>query len=346
MNKLKLSKKSKNGFISLCVIGIVIFIGWGYKALTLQRSYTEEKAYYEYTINPQVNYEVRLQQNPIYTETIQEEGKMYVSAFVRDIKSLFHIQVQVSEVSTINIAYEVAAEVANYIIEDKVKKDIWCKTYTLVPLKSYKEEGVSMEVDAQGYLDYNAYNAFVQSVNEATQTNGQYEIRGKLIGRVQIDTSTERVEEPITLAVNVPLDTTYFPVIKEGEEKIQNTLTKVEIRNVPINSKVLVGCGIAIVVLVGGIVFLAWGTTIPTQVDMKRKAVKKLLKDYGSRMVGVEVIDITPYSVSYVMTDIQDFIKLADEMGLPIFYARREDVVEIDRFYSMKDAIIYICRLE
>ncbi|MDA3733150.1 DUF5305 family protein [Niameybacter massiliensis] len=348
--KIKLDTKIKTGIIAGLIILIGI-LGLGYiQELKKENTVEEEKKLYEYTYNTDVKYAVNLIENELYEENKLGEDQIYLSEFIKSINNHFTVSFTGSEESEISGQYKIEAQVAGYTTkkqEDKeIKQDIWSKSFELVPVQNFKGKGTSYEIQKTAEVNYKSYNEFAKSIIEATKVNAPAELRIKVIGQMDIQTSYELIERPIEISTIMPLDGAYFTITVQGEETVEDSIKENVTVTLPPDQKtrVLYLVGIGITVLVA--VLILGFTTAPTAEDKRIKEIKQLLTHYGSRMVGVKTIEDEGYDKYYEVKSLEDLVKIADELEQPLLYENNRDMLSIQKFYVIDRGSVYSYQLE
>lgn len=127
MITMKLSKKVVL-IIALC-IGIITSIFGLIYMINNPKTSIEELMLYNYTLKPDLSYEVHLIDNDLYDNIIQEEGNIYIKNILDYIKVDFSINYQASEIIPLDMEYTVNASVVGFSSGNEGRIDYWSKDF-------------------------------------------------------------------------------------------------------------------------------------------------------------------------------------------------------------------------
>ncbi len=339
--KMKLQESMKKAGmigISLLIVVCMLLVAMPYvKPQTL----VQEQDLYEYTITPKTTYEVYLVENNLYEENPQEEGKNYFTNLIQYIKSSFGFDIVASKEAQFKGEYEVIAEVVGYTNKGDTKEMIWSKSYPLSGKQAFEGVGERWSEEQALDINFHSYNQFAQAVGESVKVNLPSELVISMKGTIQIEAEGKVVEQPIHTSLTMPLGTQYFSILKQGvEPKSDRVRQNIEVKVEPSSTRT-VGLVLLIGLGIGGLVFLMGFTVPPTGEDLKRIRAKKLFNQHGSRMVGVQEMNDTGYAERYKVSNMEDLIKIADELEKPVLYPYNRNLEKITRFYVMSGQTLY-----
>lgn len=344
MKKIKIDIRLKLGVTGLFIVGIILLSLQAIKESRNIGVEQQEKIKYEYTMGTEINYAVNLLPNILYdTEKIYED-ETYISEFIKSINVNFKLNFRGSEPTIIDGNYNVIAQIAGYTTQQEAKKDIWTKDFELVPTTSIKGEE-QCELQKLVVIDYHKYNDLAQAIIEASKVNVPVELRIIMKGEVHGDTEYEPITKNIATTLVMPLGNPYFNMQKLGAEQVTDTIKDVVEVPIPPNSKMITQCIIGIVLFIV-LIILLWVLTIPLDAtDIRKKEIDKILKNHSSRLVAVDTVIEDNAQETYEVKNIDDLVKIADELEKPIIYQYNRNVLKISFFYVMDKEHRYVYRI-
>ncbi|MEF9959472.1 MAG: DUF5305 family protein [Niameybacter sp.] len=344
MKKIKMPVMVKYVASALIVIGI---IGLGMQAIKERKNIEveqQEKVYYEYTSGTDINYAVNLIPNILYETEKLYEGETYISEFIKSINVNFKINFKGSEAAKVKGHYGITAQMAGYNIQQEEKKDIWTKNFELVPNTSFEQQDLC-ELQKVVFIDYHQYNTLAKAIIEASKVNLPVELRISIEGEMVADTAYGPITQPITSTLVIPLGNPYFSILKEGEgitTEVLKDVVEVPLPSNPTSMRLMIAGIVLLVALLIGLWIL---TTQPDALDLKRKQIQKILTQHSSRLVAVDALPEDQDKITYEVKNIDDLVKIADELEKPILYAYNRNILKINLFYVMDKDMRYIYRI-
>lgn len=346
MKKLKLNPIIKwSCALVLCGIGAWIGIN-SYKASGKVETVTTEKTRYNYNIDTEARYAVNIIPNEVFDTDKMPEGELYFPKLIRSINTFFATSITSSESVEMKGHYEINLQLASYITQDEVKKDLWTKNYILSPRKSFNYTGEGYQLERFAEVDYPTYKAILEQLAEIVGANGTTEMRVRYQGEVELITPHGTFQKPLDASIIIPIGGSYFTITKEGGGTIADEVKDTETMTLPVANTTLVRDIIGIVVCLLGAVALLVFTTAPTAEDKRKKKITAMFQQHGSRMVGVDHVDLTSYKIQYSVNSLDDLVKIADELERPVLYCNNRDKYQIINFYTLDKDVAYIYTIE
>lgn len=343
--KIKISNSTKwiiSAVLVVCigVLGIFILKNSKHAATTQQ-----ERIKYQYTYGTGVDYAVNLKPNILYEENKLLEDQTYIAEFINNISANFRIKFEGQGDADIQGEYSVIAQITGYTHQEEVKKDIWKKEFVLAEPKAF-EGKETYNLEKAITINFHQYNALSKAIIEASKVNIPVELRVTMRGNLVATNAHGTINKPIETSLILPLGSNYFTISKAGVG--ENVEAIKEIAQVPMpTSKKVVGLYIGGIILAGLLLAGVWLlTSAPTEEDLRRRDINKILTAHGSRMVGVDEIIETSYKEDYEVGNIEDLVKIADELEKPLIYQYSKEVLDIDRFYVMDQEVRYSYRVK
>ncbi|WP_069999550.1 DUF5305 family protein [Cellulosilyticum sp. I15G10I2] len=346
IKKVRINKVFRIGMIAaagLLSIGAVFLIIKEYQAEHVRE---ERETIYEYSMKSKVNYKVHVKPNILYEEEQLGEEQMYLTEFVDYISADFTSDFTGSDNIDIDGKYAIAAEVRGYTTKNDEKQIIWRKDFELVPEQRFKRSADKNSIKKEIQVNFPEYNQFAQSVLEASKVNLSVELVVKLLGSQTLDIPKGPLKDELQTSIIIPLNNGYFNITKEGETEKSDIVEEVTKIPVDINRRWIGICGGLVGAGILGIILMILFTAPLNAEDLRKKKIKKILNEHGSRMVIVDHIKITEDLEVYHVKTIDDLIKIADEIEKPVFYEQRDEIMEITKFYVKEQGILYIYEIE
>lgn len=341
VERLKINKKIR---LSLIIILVLAALGMGYliyEGIYIPKIEDEKVALFSYKSSGDINYNVHLKPNNLYTEGTMEEGKLYITEFVDYINANFRYNFTGDDTVDIKGNYNIVAKVQGFIEEKDKEIEIWERDFPLIEDKKFSlnENELSINESLNIYLD--KYDVFAAEIIEASKIKSS---RARLILLMDVNlqgvTGKGEFESNVSPNLIIPLGTSIFQITGdlniEKPGMIEDTI-QVEL---PVNKFDIILYGILLGVFILGIVFLLFFTEIAVDKDPFEKGLKKIFRKHGDRFVALD-IDIENKNGKQVRT-IEDLVRVADETNRPIFYKYSKDYREIDSFYVADGDEMYI----
>ena len=341
MKKYKLNPAAKWSCIALCILIGSFFAIQIYKDSSKVETVTTETPLYHYSIGVDSAYEVSLLPNSLFEDEIVGEGEVYFPKLIRAIRTTFTGEIASSHEVVIQGSYSVVLELASYVTEEREKKDLWIKAYTLVPEKAFDTRGDSYAFETTVDLDYHTYKNTIEALAEIAGANAATEMRICFNGQVVLETPYGIVEKVIDSKVIIPDTNNYFNITKVAGDKLEDTIKDTQITTVAVKNTRLLPMSIGILMSVIGVIILIIMTEAPTSEDIKKKKIQALFQQHGSRMVAIDQMDLARYITLYQVKSLDDLVKIADELEKPVLYCKdMADELAI-AFYTIDHEIIY-----
>ena len=326
--------------IALMIVMLVSAIGLIISYINPEKI-LQENDLYELNIAPYANYEVHLVDNNLYEENPLEEGKNYFSSLIQYIRSSFGFTIDTTKEAQFKGEYELIAEVRGYTIKGENKEVVWSKKYPLSEKKTFEGAGQQWQEEQAVDVDFHSYNRFVQDVAQALNVNLPTELRLLMQGQVMVEVDGKTVEKPIEIAMMMPLEQHYFMIEKQGMDPIQEVVKQeVEVKVQPSMAQTI---GLVLLILLGaaGLVILKKYTSEATKEDVKKSEAKKFFARYSAHMVAVQEINEQLYTEVYRVMNMDDLIKIAEELEKPILYTHSRHLENIKKFCLMSGQTLY-----
>ncbi|MGL4344440.1 MAG: DUF5305 family protein [Cellulosilyticaceae bacterium] len=344
--KVKMHKQIKNSLIVVLILIIAVGALSVWRTLKTEQTIEVEKTLYTYQVQGDSDYRVNLKPNILYKETYLGAGETYLAEFAKNIEVFFTYYIEGDQALAWQGDYKVESDLRAYYKDQDKKNIIWSKVDTLVPSTQIKKSDPKVQIDTKSVVDFTRANEFAAQVIEASKVNASVELEVRLVGSMNTEINGKKVQEPIFMSLIIPMQSGYFNVAEMGEVEETKSITETVVESIGVNRTGVIAGGAIIVVSILGIIFLVCFAEGTMEKDAHSKAIKKIIKEHGSRMVAVnQDIDRVSKNLCEVMK-IEDLVTVADELQLPILYPYHEDENQISYFYIESQERLYMYRIK
>lgn len=314
----------------LCFLGIILIYN-------NPKTYTEEIALFDYTFQPNLSYEVHLIDNVLY-DTIQKEGAIYIKNILDYIKVDFGINYQASESIPLNMEYVVNASVVGFSSSNNNRLDYWRKDFPLTENKQLYMVTDIVQESLSHQLKLDSYENFAVDANKLTGVNLSTELIISMMGCITATTSEGEKLTPFDINMTIPLQENLIEISKGSLEPISERFTESIVHTLPIEIKYIVLLSVLILVLIVGLLLAIFRIYEPTQKEILKNEVKKIINNHGSRMIALQCSPSNKsIHTTYEVASIKDLIILSDDINKPIYYIKDDKEVAMDSSFYVDD---------
>lgn len=328
----------------LIVVFSVFFIASLYKLYlteTVQRTESEEISLYNCTYEPQLGYQVFIKSNPVYEGNVIGEGLEYSKRILDYIEVTFGAALEGSQIADMDIQYEINAVVQSYDMLDDVKKVSWSKMFPLVAKETATLKDFNWASAKTIRVPIADYDKFAEDAVETTGIDNSNEVIIEMKGTADIHTEDGDISIPIDSNISIPLRTEVFSITKSDLTEVKKEITTVQESVVQVGeweTELYFMLTVICFLIIGFLLFL---TREPAGEDLIELKVKKIIKNYGSRMVAVHHFSTQNFIQTYELYSVEDMIKIADEIQKPVFYIMEDRIKAGFRFYLTDEYTLY-----
>ena len=345
--KVKIKKLKINKLLRLIIIIAAVLILCALSFLLYKEAKVpkiEEKTVklYSYTHKSSADYKVLLKPNSLYTDTSLEEGQYYIANYVDGIQSTFYYEFKGEGPADIKGYYEIAAVVEGYTVVEKEHITIWKKKFTLVPRKDFEVNDTILSLTEDVNIKLSEYTAFAGAIVEESKVQIPLQLNVYMDVNLKADTGKSPAEAKMTPAITIPLDARYFMIAESDEKEVPGSVEETQKVQLPpdkLKIRIYI-CGLAAsgIMILGLVLF-----TEPIRKSSFAIKLDKIFKQHGSRLVALnsELLTASLDNCS-IVRDIEDLVRVSDEMGRPIMYEYSEDYKDMVHFYVLDDKRTYI----
>jgi hypothetical protein len=349
--KVRLKRLKINKILRIILITVAVLMLSGLSFLLFKEAKIpvikeETLKLYSYAHKSSTDYKVLLKPNSLYSSSSLGEGQYYISNYVDEIQTTFYYEFKGDGYADIEGYYELVAAVEGYIIVDKEHITIWEKKFVLIPKTDFAVNGDILTLTEAVNIKLSEYNDFAGVIVEESKVQTPMQLNVYMDVNLKADTDKGLAEAKMTPAITVPLDARYFMIAESDENEVPGSIEENQkIQLPPDRQKIRIyifGLALLAVIILGLAIF--------TEAIRKRSFVIKLdkiFKQHGSRLVALSS-DLPAASLDNcsIVRNIEDLVRVADEIGRPIMYEYSEDYKDMVHFYVLdgKRTYIYILR--
>lgn len=302
----------------------------------------EQMTLYSYNNKSDIHYQVQLKPNILYDKATLDEDKVYITEFVDSIQATFEYQFKGEGKADIVGDYEIVAQMEGYAGNEKEgnTKTIWKKDFILVPKKSFQQNDHIFSIKEDVSLELDDYNNFAAQVLEVSKVGIPVKLSVGMNINFQANTNKGVADVKISPSLNMPINTNYFEIRKNVQDDTGGIQVSKQIQQ-PVN-KIAVTIYIFLDILaLSGLLFIIFGTQISTK-DPLIRSLKRIFKKHGDRLVALTNEVAGMDEIYNEVKNIEDLVRIADEIGKPIMYQYSENYSDMTKFYVFDDKQVYL----
>lgn len=335
--KFKIDTRVKMGIV-LLLSSSIVFLSFGiYREANVHKVKNEEKTVYQYTCQPKAEYLVHIHENSVYEGTVQEENLNYSKKLLDYIEVKFGTEFQGSEGAETEFVYHITAQVQGFEnLKGEAPVVNWRKNFELAKETKNITSDTNFTEEKTVRFNLDEYDAFALEAREVTGMELSSQVVVLLEGNLNISTKYGNLSTPIQASITVPLQDEVFSITKEEITPINDNI--ISNYEVPLkgNPALIVLFSVLLGACIIGILFILLATEAPNAYDLLKAKTKKLIKNYGSRMIVIQNKTEQNYLQTYELGSIEDLIKVSDEIQKPIYYMK--DDIDIIGNYLLEVA--------
>lgn len=338
---MKLGKSKKLcGILLLCcgiIAAIVMILRTVYKKETIEKDIVK----YEYQINKNINYKIFLKDNIIYDEDFLEEGLYYPRKLIEFIRLKYDFEYTGSDVVPIKIDYRCLAKISAYNVQNNVRETYWTKSFPLNDWQSLEKDDYMLKVEEEIDTGLEDYFTFIEDASKELGINLLYNISFCMEGTVCAKTPYGEVNQPINFDITSVLSNV-MNFSKNSMDSTSGNISEKQVELLPINKTMLYVYILLAVALLLAVMYILIFTRDYELNDLVLLSVKKIQREYGSRMVSLNSNTAKSFSRIYDVQSIKDLVKVSDEIQKPILYEKDDkELVKDFKFFVQNGEELY-----
>jgi hypothetical protein len=278
----------------------------------------KEEVYYSFQSRGNVDYKVFLRPNVMYEQEYLGKDRYYVLNYIDHVNIKFNYFFKGSKPADLEIDYIVKAYLQG--LHGRENEVLWSKDFVLVPQKVVRCADSEKAIEVAVPVFLSEYMALKEMIFQDSQVNTPVVL--KVVFDLNALATTEKGarEDLMSSNIVIPIGENVFPIeyapatVGEGSlSELFRVLRPVDTREVAI-SFALSFLFLAITVLAA--IFIQ-AARPPDAFD---KSVAAIFKEYGERLASLEQAIPNEHSDLININSIGDMVKIADEVGQPVFY--------------------------
>lgn len=340
---MKLYIKKKVRFVLIVVIPLfmcITLISW-YLLATNSSIKGESESSEMYQNSIAVNYKVSLKPNPIYEDNTLGEGNVYISNFVDNIDTTFNYKFGDEKESNIEGECEIVGILEAYTGEKDNLKTIWKKQYIIMEREKFNIKSGATEINKKVAIKYDDYNNFKKNIYKDLKFSTKAKLTVSMNVYLKNNNDLNKTNKTTTASIIIPLSDDYFEITKSESKDNPEVLkeTKKVVASTDNNNNI-VFVSMLLLLLVALIYVLFF--TVGEERALIVKRLEKIFKDYGKRLVALNSGKPEGIEICIKVNSMEDLVRIADELGKPIFYKYELDNENINEFYVIDNNQIYV----
>jgi len=336
---MKFSKQTKIVIIAIGGLLILILVISAILELAVP-SYKESKeTCYSYNSQGSIDYKVYLKPNIMYDSEYLEKDRIYVLKYIDRIEMEFKYAFSGSSSANVSTEYNVTAYLQGLHGPDS--EVLWSKDFPLVPQKNERGEYQNIKITEHASVDPAMYQDLKESIHAESEVNAPVVLNVVFKIHSRVETENGKLDDSLSPSLAIPIGERVFRIDGQAVLTGANKIEKIIKEPIPVNKSKVVFLSVFSLILIAGLI-LVYRMEEAEEVDPYDKAIAAIFKEYGERMAGME------HAISYLLTDvihvncIEDMVKIADEVGQPVFYYKADKKSERKiEFYVFDNNRIY-----
>lgn len=305
----------------------------------------QKKSLYSYNNSAKVNYTVTLKPNAYDLYGGQKslvEGNTYITNFVDEIHPAFTYNFTGERPAEISGHYQVYALIQGSIGNEKGNTTAWQKKLMIQNETNFSSNDNKISIKTANPIKLENYRQIIDKAIKGF--NIQFDIKFTIFWNVQLTAKTDKglVTERLCPTMDIPLYSNTFKVGGKLYEKKNGAIQTTQKIPVPINKNMITFSAVLMLLSTVALIFLVIFTKNSISESPLKKKIKRIFKQHGDRLVGLKNTINIPNQPKINVTDINDLVRIADEINRPIFYINVEDANDAAKFYVIDEKIIYL----
>lgn len=322
---MKLSKAKRRTVILLGIIMIILLSGYAIFEMMVIRYKETEDIHYMYKSKGSIDYKVYLKPDIMYDQKYLEKGRYYVFKYIDYVDMDLKYDYTSSASAGLKTEYSVTAYLQGLHGDDN--EVLWSKKYDLVPNKIEQKDNSGITIEFEVPVTLNNYANIKESLYLDSKVNAPVILNVVFNIHTIATTKYGTIEDSISPNLIIPIGSSVFKMEGKPESTGENKIIEKVKSRIPLDKGKLIflfGVSFALLLIVI-IVALAQEAAPPDAFD---KSIANIFKEHSERLAGME------HTISYQFSDvinvssIEDMIKIADEVGQPVFYYKVDGSME------------------
>lgn len=297
----------------------------------------KEQSTFNYNQKGDINYEVLVKSNPLYSHDRLEEGKSYLVNFVDQLLTSYSYEFSAGEPIDLQGTYEVKATLNGYLGESEEREALWSKDYTFVPQKEFNQTTDNLQLNDTYDINLKDFYEFVAKVNEASEVGTMSELTVSFLVNINGDTESGPIQEQTEATMVLPLNGKVLTVGGQLTNEKEGVVVDTTSVKDPSTQKAIWGYSFLVIVGVLSIIGVLYFTKPFREKDPKKREIHQVFKKYGTRLVAIDEEIIYENNRAIPVRSFEDLVRISDDVLQPIMYLEDEGM----RFYVLNENKVY-----
>ncbi|MDF2538542.1 MAG: hypothetical protein K0S76_1563 [Herbinix sp.] len=337
-----INKYIRNSMIGILILSFLLMMGSIiYTGFIKKDEYIMNKIF-DYSYESGFDYQVYVLPNSIYGDAeYLESSKMYMLPYTDYIDIQYKNRFSSEQPVDIQYTYTINTSVMSTVEIDDEDKILWNKREEVITASKNETNVKELDIKDTIKIDFIEYASFVKSIYQDLYINASSELIIDMVGTITILYDGNTVTKEFSPQLRIPLDKNAFEITSLNNINAVDSIEK-EMVDKSIRTNTLIALASCTVVLISLLLFMLFRTKQKTELDPFDKLVSGIFKEYGNRLAQLK--NSIPYQASMVITvtSIKDMVKIADEIGQPVFYYKVNEIDERKiEFYVFNDTRLY-----
>ncbi|HHW31909.1 MAG TPA: DUF5305 domain-containing protein [Clostridiaceae bacterium] len=289
--------------------------------------YTDaERVKFAYTSKANIDYRVYLRPNIIYRESFLEKGRYYILKYIDHVNLNMKYDFISSDEADLTAVYSVTAYLQG--LHGEENEVLWSREYILIPEKTIHRNSSDLSIELSENVSLSEFLQVRESFYLESEVNSPAVLNVVFSVHTKADSKEGTLEDNLKTNLIIPIGNNVFKIEGTPEARGENRIPETIRNRIPVNYlKVAIFLVISLLLVVLVILTIRYVKTAEPP-DPFNKAIADIFKEYSERLAGMT------HSISYHFSDvitvnsIEDMIKIADEIGQPVFYYKVDNKVE------------------
>ncbi len=325
LKSVKLGKLTKKMIIAVTAV-IIVFLSASALMEAVVPKYEEvNELRYSFKSTGDIDYRVYLKPNIMYGTDYLEKGRYYILKYIDYIHMDFLYDFTGYVPVPVKVDYSVKATLQG--LHGNKDEILWSKDYDLIESDQIEvtDEKVKLQIPAMIQLD--DFNKIKDALFNDSEINSRVVLNIIFNIRTTAYTDEGNILSVLTPKMTIPVGSSVFKIEGQTESKDERKIEKKKQVIIPVNiTKIIVFAFLSLLLtLVVIFIYKIEESEAPDPFDSR---LADIFKEYGERLAGMEHTISHQFSDVISVNSVEDIIKIADEVGQPVFYYKVNQATE------------------
>lgn len=337
---MRLSKQMKRVVVILSIVLSLIFSAYGFLELKTVRYEEKQEISYAYQSKGGVDYTVFFRPNVMFEQSSLGKDRYYVFKYIDHLELKFRYQFEGSVPAQLKTDYSVQAFLQG--LHGRENEVLWSKEYVLVPRQTRQAEDTDNVIEITVPVSLDSYWATKETIFSDSEINSPVVLNVVFDVRTVATAGKGALEDKMSPNIVIPIGESVFKIEAAPEIAGENSITETIKQRLPVDTGKTAVCFAGSFIFLIVAVFAAVFTKTAVPLDIFDLTSARIFKEYGERLAGMEQSISHRLADVINVTSIDDMVKIADEVGQPVFYYRVNSPMERKiEFYVFDSGRVY-----